>query len=106
MGAAYRASAVCVFEHVRGKSPTTTSTTTSSLLSSLSFLFSFFSHHIPSFKTQYQTLDGLCCHSKGRSDCESALDSLKKHGTKARAAQCSTCLKLSRAFNLKKSKLF
>lgn len=33
----------------------------------LSLPLFFFFHHLPSFETQYHTLDGLCCHSKKHS---------------------------------------
>lgn len=59
------------------------------------FLSSFF-HHLPSFETQYHTLDSLCCHGKehsflwrGHTECENAGGSLQNTEQKTRVRKCS-----------------
>lgn len=97
MGAAYRASAVwaCVCLRTLGKNlpPPLPLFPTSSPLSP--FLSSFF-HHLPSFETQYHTLDSLCCHGKehsflwrGHTECENAGGSLQNTEQKTRVRKCS-----------------
>lgn len=80
MGAAERGSAVCVsaFEDV-GENPPSVSYKLSTILP-----FSPFFHHLPSFETQYHTLDSLCCHGEehsflwhGHTECVNAGGSLK-----------------------------
>lgn len=81
---------VCVFENVREKSPTPLPFSPASVSYKLSTIppFSPFFHHLPSFETQYHTLDSLCCHGEehsflwhGHTECVNAGGSLKKKKT-------------------------